>query len=44
LGALASVAFVWMITAYLVFEAIERIKNPESIDGRLMFLSLYSEQ
>lgn len=37
LGALASVAFVWVITAYLVFEAIERIKSPEQINGRLMF-------
>ena len=38
LGALASVAFVWIITVYLVYEAIERIKNPEIINGKLMFL------
>ncbi len=39
LGALASVAFVWLMTAYLVIEAIERIKNPEPINGKLMFFT-----
>ena len=37
LGALASVAFVWLMTAYLVIEAMERIQNPEDINGKLMF-------
>lgn len=37
LGALASIAFVWLITSYLVIEAIDRIKNPENINGKMMF-------
>lgn len=37
LGALASVAFVWLITAYLVIEAINRIKKPENVNGKFMF-------
>lgn len=37
LGALASIAFVWIITVYLVFEAIERIKSPVPINGKIMF-------
>ena len=37
LGALASVAFVWLMTAYLVIEAIKRIKTPENINGKFMF-------
>ncbi len=37
LGALLSIAFVWVVTAYLVMEAIDRIKNPEVINGKFMF-------
>ena len=37
LGALASIAIVWLITTYLVLEAIKRIKSPENINGKLMF-------
>lgn len=39
LGALISVAFVWIITAYLVLEAIERIRKPEPINGKFMFFT-----
>lgn len=42
LGALASIVFVWVITFYLLFESIERIKNPKNINGKLMFfISLF---
>ena len=37
IGAMASIVFVWWITIYLVFEAIERIKRPANIDAKLMF-------
>lgn len=37
LGAFASVAFVWILTVYLVIEAIDRIYNPVEINGKWMF-------
>ena len=37
IGALASIVFVWWITIYLVFEAVERIRAPAYIDAKLMF-------
>lgn len=37
MGALASIVFVWILTVYLVIEAVDRIKNPEEIDGKIMF-------
>lgn len=37
IGAFASMALVWMLTIYLIIEAIERIRNPEEIDGKIMF-------
>ena len=39
LGALASMVFVWIITACLVFEAIHRIKHPANINGKFMFFT-----
>ncbi len=39
LGAFASIAMVWLMTAFLVWEAIQRIKNPEEIDGKIMFIT-----
>lgn len=37
-GAAASLLILWLITAYLVIEAIERfISPPDYIDGKLMF-------
>ncbi|KAI9138688.1 cation efflux protein, partial [Paraphysoderma sedebokerense] len=38
LGALASVMMIWCLTSVLVFEAVERIKNPEPINADLMLL------
>ncbi|KAI8897315.1 cation efflux protein [Globomyces pollinis-pini] len=36
LGALASITLVWILTIGLVMEAIERLQNPEPINGRTM--------
>ncbi|KAM0684576.1 hypothetical protein MDAP_000346 [Mitosporidium daphniae] len=37
LGALGSVAFIWILTGALILEAIDRIRNPKEINGKLMF-------
>lgn len=37
-GALGSMIFIWGITAWLVYEAVERIINPEGINGLLMLI------
>ena len=34
LGALASVMTVWLVTGILLFEAVQRIINPEPVDGK----------
>lgn len=34
LGALASVMTVWLVTGILLFEAVQRIINPEHVDGK----------
>lgn len=34
LGALASVMTVWLVTGMLVWEAVDRIRNPQPVDGR----------
>ena len=34
LGALASVLTVWLVTGVLVFEAVNRIINPEPVNGK----------
>ncbi len=39
LGAFASIAMVWLMTAFLVWEAVERIRKPEEIDGKIMFIT-----
>lgn len=36
LGALLSISLVWAMTFYLVIEAIDRLRNPVQIDGKLM--------
>ncbi|KAI8600543.1 cation efflux family-domain-containing protein [Dissophora ornata] len=36
LAALMSVFIIWILTAFLLMEAFERIKNPQSIDGKTM--------
>ncbi len=37
LGAMISVLLIWLLTGVLLYEAVERIRNPEPIDGKLMF-------
>ena len=36
LGALLSIALVWILTAFLVVEAVHRVRNPEPIDAKVM--------
>ena len=36
IAAMVSVFTIWILTAFLVREAIERIKNPQEIDARLV--------
>ncbi|KAG0063377.1 hypothetical protein BGZ90_002691 [Linnemannia elongata] len=36
LAALMSVFIIWILTAFLLMEAYERIQNPQSIDGKTM--------
>jgi len=36
LAALMSVFIIWILTAVLLMEALERIKNPKPIDGKAM--------
>lgn len=38
LGALVSVLIIWQVTGVLVFEAVERIRHPKDVDGRMMFM------
>lgn len=38
IGALCSVLFLWVVLYHLVQEGIERLTNPEQIDGKLMFV------
>lgn len=37
LGAFLSVLFLWLVLYHLVIEAIERLSDPESVDGPVMF-------
>jgi cation diffusion facilitator family transporter len=39
IAALASVVTIWILTFYLVQAAIERLKNPEPINGKLMCIT-----
>ncbi|GAB5590819.1 hypothetical protein Unana1_05719 [Umbelopsis nana] len=39
IAALASVLTIWILTFYLVQAAIERLRNPEPINGKLMCLT-----
>jgi solute carrier family 30 (zinc transporter), member 2 len=38
-GALGSVILIWLLTGVLVYEAIQRIINPEPVDGKIMFIT-----
>ncbi|RKO90662.1 hypothetical protein BDK51DRAFT_15297, partial [Blyttiomyces helicus] len=37
IGAIVSTFLIWMLTAVLVYEAIDRVRNPQPIDGPVMF-------
>ncbi|KAI9033896.1 cation efflux protein [Phycomyces nitens] len=39
IAALVSVLTIWVLTAYLVVEAIERVKKPQEIDAKLMCIT-----
>ncbi|KAI7862115.1 cation efflux protein [Spinellus fusiger] len=39
IAALISVLTIWVLTGYLVMEAIERVKKPQQIDARLMCIT-----
>ncbi|KAJ3210160.1 Metal tolerance protein 1 [Dinochytrium kinnereticum] len=36
LGAVLSTFLIWVLTAYLVYEAFQRVRDPQPIDGRVM--------
>lgn len=38
LGALLSISLVWALTGWLVVEAIDRLRNPQHIDGKVMLI------
>jgi zinc transporter 2 len=38
LGALVSVIMIWILTGILIYEAVNRIRNPEVVDGKLMLI------
>jgi len=38
LGALASIAIIWVLSGVLMYEAIQRIQNPEDVKGWIMSL------
>lgn len=38
LGALISVIMIWLLTGILVYEAVQRIREPEEVDGKIMFI------
>merc|ERR1719410_3214808 len=37
-GALFSVFLIWGLTLWLVYEAIDRLLNPQDVDGEIMFI------
>ena len=39
IGALASVALIWILTAVLCLEAVNRLLHPEPVDGKVMFIT-----
>lgn len=38
IGALLSVVLIWVLTGILLYEACTRIRSPELVDGKIMFL------
>jgi len=39
LGALGSITLVWAMTIFLLSEATQRLRNPQPVDGRIMFIT-----
>lgn len=39
LGALASISLIWALTIILVYEAVQRVINPEEVDGLVMLIT-----
>lgn len=39
IGALGSMALIWGLTIWLVYEAVERVTTPEDVDGLLMLFT-----
>lgn len=39
IGAMISVITIWILTAILIYEALERIRNPTEIDAKTMFIT-----
>lgn len=38
LGAIVSVLLIWLLTGVLLYEAVERIRTPQDVDGKTMFI------
>lgn len=38
LGGMLSVLIIWVVTGVLVFEAVQRCRHPEDVDGKIMFI------
>lgn len=39
IGALGSIAFIWFLTVWLVYEAIDRVYHPEEIHAGVMIIT-----
>ncbi|KAJ3023289.1 hypothetical protein HKX48_003740 [Thoreauomyces humboldtii] len=39
IGAILSTFLIWILTAFLVWEAIDRVRNPVPVDGPIMFVT-----
>ena len=39
LGALTSVVIIWILTIFLISEAIDRLKNPSEINAKIMLIT-----
>lgn len=44
LGALASVLSIWLVTGILVYEAVNRMINPEPVNGKSVLLTKFLRQ
>lgn len=39
IGALAGVMLIWALTGVLVYEAVNRVRTPQDVDGKIMFIT-----